>query len=231
MIKKKVAALALAIFAFSTLTGFGLGDVTDKIKPKTEKCDDKKNKQTCKNTERLKSAAKVAAVGVAAKLIYDMAIDFKSKKTKDDKTVSQEYIKKKKALPNEPTVTQYLSKLAPSNVVKIGKQVQVKTLVTVVPSKKTKTALIEEKIEIFDNEDHSKMIKSLVKSVNGKTKAVGSYHNQFTFTLPLGMPQGVYPIRTAVYLNKKRQPEKPHEMQVVLEVMENNDYQIAYLAK
>lgn len=231
MRNKKILTFTLAIFAVTSLTGFGLGDISDKIKPKTEKCDDKKNKTTCKNTERLKSAAKVAAIGIAAKIIYDMAVDFKSKKTKNSKTVSQEYLKNSGKLPNTPTVTQYASKIAPSSIVKKGKQVKVNTLVTVIPSKKTKTALIEEKIEIFDNEDNSKLIKSLVKRVNGKDKALGSYQNQFTFTLPIGMPQGVYPIRTAVYLNKKRQPSKPQKMQVVLQVMQDNRYQIARLAQ
>ncbi|MEJ2692031.1 MAG: hypothetical protein P8166_02980 [Candidatus Thiodiazotropha sp.] len=228
---KKLAILITVVFSMSFLTGFSFKDVSDKIKPDTDKCEDKNHETACKNTERLKAAAKVIAIGVAAKVIYDMIVDYNSKKVLDDSQVSKLYLIKNNKLPDEPTVVSYEASLTPSNVAQVGKKVQVKTSITVVPSKKSAQALIEEKIEIFDNEDNSKVIKSLVKSVNGETKSVGSYENQFTFTLPQGMPQGVYPIRTAVIVDGKEQPAKPNTMQVVMHVFENAQYQFAYLAK
>jgi hypothetical protein len=228
---KQLAILITVLFSMSFLTGFGLNDITSSIKPKTDKCDDKKNEKTCKKTENLKAAAKVVTIGIAAKIIYDMIVDYKSERTEDDAQVSKVYLDKNNNLPEEPTVVAYEATLTPSNVAQVGEKVQVKTAVTVVPSRKSNQALIEEKIEIFDNEDNSKVIKSLVKSVNGETKSAGSYENLFTFTLPQGMPQGIYPIRTAIIVDGKEQPAKPNTMQVVMQVFENSQYQIAYLAK
>lgn len=228
MKNKKLVVLFSALFSVSTLTGFGLKDLTDKVKPNTDKCENKKNEKSCKNKERLKSAAKVAAIGIAAKVIYDMVVEYKSKNTENDRVVAKEYLKTNKELPDVATLLSYDASIVPGTAVQRGKKVLVKSAVTVVPSKGYKEALIEEKIDIFDNDDNTKVIKTLTKTVNGETKKAGTYENDFTFTLPPGMPEGVYPISTAVLVDGKAQPAKPNKMQVVIHVLPDMHYQIAY---
>ena len=229
MSNQKIAAVLIAALSTPFLTGFGLGDVTKAIKPDTEKCDKKSDKKSCERKEQLKSAAKVAAIGIAAKLIYDMVVDYKTKPAKSEEEVIAEYLKSQSQLPEEPTLTAYKATIAPSNVAHVGKPVVVKTWFTVVPSRKSRQALIEEKIEIHDNEDNSKVIKSLTKSVNKDTKAAGAYENQFSFVLPVGMPEGIYPISTSVIVDGKEESEKLNKMQLALRVLKNRTYQIAYM--
>ena len=62
--------------------GFGLNDLKDNL-DRSHKC--KSGDQSCKNREKLKAAARVAAVSIAVKLIADMVIDYRSKK---DETVA-----------------------------------------------------------------------------------------------------------------------------------------------
>ena len=77
---------------------------------------------------------------------------------------------------------------------------------------------IEEQIVIFDNEDTTKELKSLTKVVNGETKRAGRYANEFSFTLPEGLPQGVYPIKTTLLLNGKTAKASSNDIQLVLHV-------------
>ena len=55
----------------------------------------------------------------------------------------------------------------------------------------------------------------MVKAVNKDTKKCGAFENEFTFTLPKGMPQGVYPIKTAVIINGVESTQVDSRMQLV----------------
>lgn len=90
---------------------------------------------------------------------------------------------------------------------------------------------MQEKISIHDNEDPEKVIKSLVKTVNEATKKGGAFENEFSFVLPVGMPQGVYPVETAVLLNDKEVNREQNDMQVVLRVGPEGQYEILALAQ
>lgn len=228
MIKKKLYVVLFTLFSFTLLTGFGLKDLTDKIKPNTDKCEKSSNKSRCKREERLKSAAKVVAIGVAAKLLYDLVVEYTSIGVKGDHEIVEVYLNKNKTLPPNPKVLTYTANMSPTNLVKVGKKVTVKSYVEVVPSKKSRKVKIEEKIDIYDNEDTKKTIKSLVKTVNDEQQKAGAYENQFSFTLPKGMPQGVYPIKTAILVDGKAHPAANNDMQVVLRVNHDHSYQLAY---
>ena len=53
---------------------------------------------------------------------------------------------------------------------------------------------------------------------NEDTKRAGHYTNEFTFTLPEGLPQGVYPIKTTLILNGEENKTINNDLQLVLEV-------------
>jgi DNA-directed RNA polymerase subunit H (RpoH/RPB5) len=174
----------------------------------------------------VETGAKIIAVGIAAKLIHDMVIEYKTSQTKDEKKVVKEYSKKNKTLPSEPKVVEYETSIKPGDVVKAGKEVQVVSRLVVVPGNDGKPVEIKEEINIFDNEDNTKSLKNLTKPVNEKTKQTGEFKNQFKFTLPEGMPQGVYPIKTLVLLNGKTSNPSNNKMQLVLDVDQNHQYRI-----
>ncbi|WNO11128.1 hypothetical protein [Teredinibacter sp. KSP-S5-2] len=225
--KTKLQLLSVAFLSFFLLTGFGIKDLKDNIKPKTDKCQNSDNKKDCESRKQLQSAAKVAAIGIAAKMIYDMAIDYKSETTSEEKAVINAYKKQNKRVPRDNTVVSYESSLTPGQVVKVGKKVAVVSDLKVIRGRDKKEVLIQERIEIFDNEDPKRSIKTLLKTVNKETKKGGAFKNSFAFVLPQGMPQGVYPIKTNLVIDGKKSTIEKNEMQLVLHIMENGDYRIA----
>lgn len=229
-IKKNLAGVATVVLACTLTTGFGLKDLAKEIKPDTDKCDNSSNKKDCKRKENLKSAAKVVAVGIAAKIIYDMVIDYKTKTVSDEGRVVEKYKSKFKNLPDDPEVMSYESSLKPGQVVKPGEPVLLVSRVEVVPGKSGGPVLVQEKIAIHDNENPEKIIKSLVKTINETSKRGGAFENEFSFVLPVGMPQGVYPIATAVLLNEKEVNKEQNDMQVVLHVGPEGQYEFLALA-
>lgn len=216
--------------AMGLLTGFGLGDLNKALTPGSDDCSKAKDPKKCKKEQELKTGAKVLAVGVAAKLIHDMIIDYRSSQTKPEDQVVQEYKKTHPSLPNEPEVVAYTSSIKPGEVVKAGKEVLVNSSLVVVPGVNSKAIDIQEQIDIHDNEKNEKVLKTPTKSVNEKTKKSGAFNNEFKFTLPVGMPQGVYPIKTQVLVNGKAAKPTNNKMQLVLNVDRDSNYTIVAIA-
>ncbi|WP_444994792.1 hypothetical protein [Aliikangiella sp. IMCC44359] len=178
------------------------------------------------SNKRLKQIGAVVVIGIAAKLIYDMVIDSRTKQMTSEDKVIDEYKKAHKQLPQEPILLSYTSDIKPGQVVSAGNKVSIVSSLQVVPGTHSKKVNIEEKITIFDNEDHSKALKSLTKPVNKETKSGGAFENEFTFTLPRGMPQGIYPIKTVVIVNGKAFEPQDNQMQLVLEESANYKEQL-----
>jgi hypothetical protein len=192
-----------------------LKDIGNKI-DKSGKC--KSGDQGCKNREHLLAAAKVAAVAVAAKYIADMIVEQHAKKVSDEDGVVKDYKTKNPTLPDKPQASTYTTNALPGTVVQPGKKVVIQSDIVVVPGRDQKETRIQERLAIFDNEDNTKELKSLTKDVNEGTKRGGRYTNEFTFTLPEGLPQGVYPIKTTLILNGEEKETINNDLQLVLEV-------------
>lgn len=223
---KIIVFFILTVFSVSSVQAFDLKDL-NRVFDKSYKC--KKGDKKCKKKERMKAVAKVAAVAVAATLITKMIIKHRSKKLEDEKQVAEDYKKEHKQLPDEAFASEYITSTLPGTVVEPGKEIIIKSDIVVVPGTKQKTALIEERLAIYDNEDNTKELKSLTKAVNKKTKKAGRYENEFTFTLPEGVPQGVYPIKTELLLNGKVVDTSDTGIQLVLEVNHQGKMLIAML--
>lgn len=213
---KKIIGVMVATLLFANLSqAFSLTDVGHAF-DKSYKC--KKGDKACKNREHLLAAAKVAAVAVAIKYIADMAIDYHSKKVADEEGVAADYKAQHEHLPEKPMASVYNTSTLPGSVVQTGKKVIIQSDIVVVPGREQKDTLIEERLAIFDNEDNTKELKSLTKVVNEDTKRGGHYTNEFSFTLPEGLPQGVYPIKTSLLLNGETAQTKSSDIQLVLQV-------------
>ena len=177
------------------------------------------------SNKRLKQIGAVVAIGVAAKLIYDMVVDYQSKQVNDEGEVVDRYIETHGSLPPEPVLVNYESSIKPGEVATAGNDISIQSKLEVVRGADTRTVDIQEKITIFDNEDTSKELKSLTKPVNTSSKKSGSFENEFTFKLPKGMPQGVYPVQTTVIVDGKAQPSRNSRMQLVFNGKFNGTYQ------
>lgn len=215
--KSKLFVLLLSAAFLHSSHAFDLTDLKRTV-DKSYKC--KSGDQGCKNREHLKAVAKVAAVAVAVTLITKMVIKHRSERLAKEKQVADEYKAQNNSLPTEPMATEYVTKTLPGSVVEPGKEVIIQSDIVVVPGTKQKTALIEERIAIYDNEDNTKELKNFTKPVNEKTKRGGRYQNEFSFTLPEGLPQGVYPIKTELLLNGKVVDSSDNDIQLVLQVNE-----------
>lgn len=209
----------LLVFGGGHANAFGLGDVKDLL-DSSDKCES--GDQGCKNREHVKTAVKVAAVTLIAK----MMIDHQSKRVAEEAQVAKEYQDQHDSLPAEPTAVEYVTKTLPGNVVKPGGEVVIQSDIVVVPGAQKKQVLIEERITIYDNEDNSKELKSLTKSVNETSKDCGRYQNEFTFTLPEGLPQGVYPVKTQLLLNGDVVDDADNDIQLVMIVDEYSNAQM-----
>ncbi|TQV76512.1 hypothetical protein FLL45_00690 [Aliikangiella marina] len=169
----------------------------------------------CKKKD-LQTLGAIIAIGIAAKVIYDMTIEHETQQVTNEKEVVNKYKKEHKKLPKEPTIIAYQSNLQPGSIVNPGDKVTVVSSLEVVRGEATNQMKIEEKIVIYDNEDSSKEIKSLTKVVNAETGRSGEFANEFKFTLPKGMPQGVYPIKTVVIIDGKESTPVETQMQLVM---------------
>lgn len=221
--------LIVVAAAMGLLTGFGLGDVNDKLGGGKDDCSKADNPKKCKKNQNLKDAAKVVAVGVAAKVIYDMVISYRASQTQTEEQIVQDYKKTHSALPAEPVVVEYTTDIKPGEVVKAGNEVRIKSNLVVVPGANSQMVDIQEKLDIYDNEKNDQLLKTLTKRVNDKTKKSGAFKNEFKFTLPQGMPQGVYPIKTLVVVNGKAAKPAATKMQLVLNVDRESRYTVVLL--
>ena len=178
------------------------------------------------SNKRLKQIGAVIVVGIAAKLIYDMVVDYKSKQVNDEGEVVARYKKAHGGLPDEPVLVNYESNIKPGEVVTAGNDISIQSKLEVVRSQSSRKLEIKEKITIFDNEDTSKELKSLTKVVNKDSSTSGAFENEFTFKLPKGMPQGIYPVRTAVIVNGKEYAPVNSQMQLIYVPQESEKYQL-----
>jgi hypothetical protein len=220
--------LVLVLTIMGMLTGFGLGDLTKKLGGDVD-CSKSENKKKCKDKQKIKAIGKIIEIGAAATAIREMIIHYRVQQTYTEDKVVKEYKLKHKQLPPEPQVLEYSSTIKPGEIVKAGKEVLVGSKLVVIAGQKSKTTDIKERITIYDNEKKDKELISLTKPVNEKAGKAGAFENEFKFTLPVGMPQGVYPIKTLVLLNGKVEKPTSHKMQLVLNVDEYQRYQIVAL--
>jgi len=147
--------------------------------------------------KRLKQIGAVVVIGVAAKLIYDMVVDYQSKQVNDEGQVVKKYKKAHGKLPQEAVLVEHKSDIKPGEVVEAGGQISIVSNLEVVRSA------------------NSKELKSLTKVVNEDTNASGAFQNEFTFKLPKGLPQGVYPVQSIVIVNGIAQTPVNSQMQLI----------------
>lgn len=153
------------------------------------------------------------AIATAEQLIADMIIKYTTKRTRTQKQVSKEYKEAKGELPRETTATAYRTDILPGSLVSPGEAVRIRSYIEIIPGNTGQKASIEERLTIWDNEDNSVALKSMTKQA-GKD-AGGVFRGEFSFTLPEGLPQGLYPITMELLLNGDISGDHKLQLQLV----------------
>jgi hypothetical protein len=167
-----------------------------------------------KSDKCAKGALIGAAVGAAVQLISQMIIESRAVQVKDDAQISKTYLNDHPALPKEPALVQYRRFTLPEKTVSAGMPVKVTSDIEVVPGAGNRVAQLAEEISIYDV-DQKTLLKSLKKDINNQAGTAGAYQNEFSFTLPKGMPEGVYPIKTELFLNGASADKTVSTLQIV----------------
>lgn len=162
--------------------------------------------------ETAKQTAEQVVIQTASDLVREMIITYTLEQTSSEAEVSEVYEEENGELPVNTTVTAYRTEILPAAAVSPGTEVHVKTFIEVVPGSNGKKAVIEEKLIIWDNEDNTVALKSMRKRAGSKG---GAFAGEFTFSLPEGMPQGVYPITTSLMMDGEWLQDEKHRLQLV----------------
>jgi hypothetical protein len=157
-----------------------------------------------------KGAAKGALAGGVLGAATCVAINFKSNQTKSAVEADADYRKARGALPTEPKVVSYSTKLA-SNSVQRGQPLMVNSTLEMVNGTKEPLREVREELAIFNPDGTA--FKSGSKPFS--TNTAGRYDNTFEIKLPAGASQGVYALKTTVFVNGKLAVTRDLSTQVV----------------
>lgn len=153
-------------------------------------------------------AAKGALAGLAACAVVEIA----SRQTKTAEQVDQQYrASNRNQLPVNARIDTYSTFISPSGVAKAGDAIKVQSTIRAVSGAKEAVQDVREVLIAYAPTGEE--FKRGEKKVNDSTGS-GEYDNSFTLRLPQGAPQGIYKLKTQVFLNGKPSVAKESNLQV-----------------
>ena len=155
-----------------------------------------------------------AAAGAAIGALACVAYNYYTKQTKTSEQVTSEYkAKNKGTLPASATVTRFNAQVAPTSKVQAGNAITVASNIEVVPGTSNPRPAVEQEIALYgpDGAQAGKARKPASESAGG-----GAFETSFKFSLPQGVPQGVYPVKSQVYVDGKPAAGADTRFQVVV---------------
>lgn len=162
------------------------------------------------NKRRGEGAAAGAAIGALACIAYN----YYTKQTKTSQQVADEYkATHKGTLPASATVTRFNAQVAPTAKVQAGNAITVASNIEVVPGTSNPRPAVEQEIALFgpDGAQVGKARKPASQTAGG-----GAFETSFKFSLPQGVPQGVYPVKSQLYVDGKPAAGTDTRFQVVV---------------
>lgn len=161
-----------------------------------------------------KNHVRGAAIGAGVASLACMAFNFQATQTKTAEQVQDDFKAQNKGqLPEQAIVARYETKIAPSNQVRPGSKTTLTSSIVVVNGTASIAPKIEEDVSLFDPD--GKRITNARKVANQNGEA-GAFTTSFSFTLPEGVKQGIYPIKTAVFLDGQQASTREASLQVVM---------------
>lgn len=134
------------------------------------------------------------------------------KQTKTAEQVQTEYKATHRGqLPERSKVTGYEIRFDPNAKAPPGGKMTVVSNIEVVQGAKDQKPLLEEELTLV-RPDGSE-VKSRKKA--NENQGAGAYTTSYSITMPTGVPQGVYPVKTALFMNGEKVASKDLSMQVV----------------
>lgn len=157
-----------------------------------------------------KGAVKGAALGGAAGALGCYAMNSQTRQTKTAAQADRDYIKTRGALPPEPQVVSYAPQMS-SNLVKRGSPMVIKSTVELVNGSVTPVNEVREELVVYDT--HGEKIGTKDKPLVNRSG--GRFENSFELSLPQQAPQGIYTIKTNLYVNNKLMAKRDMSTQLV----------------
>jgi hypothetical protein len=153
-----------------------------------------------------------AAIGAVVAGLACVAWNYKVDQTKTAAQVNASYRQANNGtLPVAPKVTAYSVSSYPSATLYSGQPLTIASTIEVVQGSNNVTPLVEQEMFVY----HDGKVVGSAKKVANLGNGAGEFQTQFTLQLPKGVPQGVYPVKTSLYLNGVKVEDKSLNVQVV----------------
>ena len=153
-----------------------------------------------------------AAIGAGLGALACVALNYQSEQVKTAQQVERDYRAANKGqLPEQAKLVKYETAFTPTSV-RPGQKAQTNSYIEVVPGTKDANPLVEEEITLYKPDGST--LTSARKQLSASNSA-GGFKGGFGFPMPEGVPQGVYPVKTALYLNKAKVSGQDMKLQVV----------------
>lgn len=162
---------------------------------------------------RGKNTVRGAAIGAGVAALACAALNYHSRQVKSAQQVESEYkAAHNGALPGRTTVIRYETKFQPSTV-QPGAKAVLNSYIEVARGRNDPDPRIEEEATIYKPDGTP--AKSLRKAVN-EVPGAGAYSASFNIPMPEGVPEGVYPVRTMLYVNGQQEGSTEAKLHVVM---------------
>jgi hypothetical protein len=157
-----------------------------------------------------KGALKGALAGGALGAVGCLAINANSRQTRTAAQVDQDYIRAHNRLPADPQVVAYTPSVA--GMAQRGQPVQINSTVELVNGSQNKVTEVREELQVFDQS--GRPFKGGQKPLINKSG--GRFENSFEMTLSDSASQGVYTMKTTLYVNGKVAATRNLQTQLVM---------------
>jgi hypothetical protein len=165
----------------------------------------------------LAGGAKGAAIGAAAGGVLGgagcYAVNVHSRQVRTAAQVDHDYVEKRGALPPQPQLVSYNVQV--NNQAIRGKPFTVNTEVELVNGRYQQVHDVKEQIVILDPQGEP--FKNGTKPLESSNATGGQFVNSFELTLPPGVSQGVYAMKTNLYVNGTLIASRDLRTQIVLD--------------
>lgn len=160
------------------------------------------------------NAGKGAVIGGGLAALACVAFNAKSQQVKTAQAVEADYQRRVGALPPTPTLVGYTSAIPSGRTIKAGGEIQTRSEIEVVTGRTEPISQVKETIALYKPD--GSVAKRGEKILNEKTPGSAKFENSFTFTMPAGLPQGIYGVQTAVVVNGKTLSQELQRVQLVM---------------
>jgi hypothetical protein len=141
-----------------------------------------------------------AVVGAGIGALACTAYNYHARQVRDNRAVEADYVRQRGALPASNTVSTYQSSLEPSGTVRSGSPVAVRSNIVVVNGTHDQAPRLSETLTLFAPD--GKQLSSVTKQAND-IGGTGEYQTNFNFTLPKGIENGRYTVRSSLTMDGK----------------------------